>query len=175
MDRFETLFISSRPDSKTYVDGSGNLSVCYHNYVLSNVYEGTCTDVGYRIFSCENCDDAYAETIAAKGHHYGDLIPEIPATTQDYGVIAHYTCANCGKYFDENLREVGVLYIGKTGAQGEKGDKGDPGTPGDKGDKGDDGKKSGNALTIILGITCGGLLIAVCVLLVILMKKRRIV
>lgn len=211
MNQFASLFISSRPESKTYVDSAGNLVVCYHNLVLTTVYDATCTEEGYRIFSCENCDEAYAETIAAKGHDYGELIPEVPATTQDYGIIAHYTCADCGKYFDEDFHEVSVLYIGKTGekgdkgdqgAQGEKGDQGDKGDQGEKGDRGDkgeqgeqgiqgekgaqgekgdtgatgtSGKDGGNTLTIVLGVTCGIMLIAVCVLFAILIKKRKIV
>lgn len=139
INKFAQLFFSTATNSSVYVDEDGNLAVCSHNYVDGGIQEPTCTEGGYHVYVCETCGDVQLDPIDALGHDYGDLIAEIPATTEKYGVIAHYECSRCHKYFDEDKREVSVLYIGKTGAQGEKGDKGDTGETGAQGEKGEKG------------------------------------
>ena len=39
-------------------------------------------------------------------HTYGDLIPEVPATTDKTGTKKHFECSVCGKLFDESKNEV---------------------------------------------------------------------
>ncbi len=48
-------------------------------------------------------------------HTYGDLIPEVPATTEDFGVKEHKDCSVCGKHFDKDGNEITELKIAKIG------------------------------------------------------------
>ena len=48
-------------------------------------------------------------------HTYGDLIPEVPATTTEFGVKEHKDCTVCGKHFDKNGNEITDLRIAKIG------------------------------------------------------------
>ena len=48
-------------------------------------------------------------------HTYGDLIPEVPATTTEFGVKEHKDCSVCGKHFDKDGKEITELRIAKIG------------------------------------------------------------
>ena len=48
------------------------------------------------------CSTCGYEMMSALGHDYGDLIPLKEATITSTGMKAHYLCARCGTYFDEN-------------------------------------------------------------------------
>ena len=48
-------------------------------------------------------------------HTYGDLIPEVPATTTEFGVKEHKDCTVCGRHFDKNGNEITELKIAKIG------------------------------------------------------------
>ena len=48
-------------------------------------------------------------------HTYGELIPEVPATTEDFGVKEHKDCKVCGKNFDKDGNEITELRIAKIG------------------------------------------------------------
>ena len=39
-------------------------------------------------------------------HSYGELVAEVPATCTEDGMLAHYYCEGCGKYFNANKQEV---------------------------------------------------------------------
>lgn len=61
---------------------------------------------------CEVCRTTYGDTAP---HTYGDLIPEVPATTEDFGVKEHKDCKVCGKHFDKDGNEITDLRIAKIG------------------------------------------------------------
>ena len=48
-------------------------------------------------------------------HTYGDLIPEVPATTTEFGVKEHKDCKVCGRHFDKDGNEITELRIAKIG------------------------------------------------------------
>ena len=48
-------------------------------------------------------------------HTYGELIPEVPATTTEFGVKEHKDCSVCGKHFDKDGNEITDLRIAKIG------------------------------------------------------------
>lgn len=48
-------------------------------------------------------------------HTYGDLIPEVPATTTEFGVKEHKDCSVCGKHFDKDGNEITELKIAEIG------------------------------------------------------------
>ena len=48
-------------------------------------------------------------------HTYGDLIPEVPATTTEFGVKEHKDCTVCGRHFDKDGNEITELKIAKIG------------------------------------------------------------
>lgn len=61
---------------------------------------------------CEVCRTTYGDTAP---HTYGDLIPEVPATTEDFGVKEHKDCSVCGKHFDKDGNEITEVKIAKIG------------------------------------------------------------
>lgn len=61
---------------------------------------------------CEVCRTTYGDTAP---HTYGDLIPEVPATTEDFGVKEHKDCKVCGRHFDKDGNEITDLRIAKIG------------------------------------------------------------
>ncbi len=61
---------------------------------------------------CDVCRTTYGDTAP---HTYGDLIPEVPATTTEFGVKEHKDCKVCGKHFDKDGNEITELKIAKIG------------------------------------------------------------
>lgn len=61
---------------------------------------------------CNVCRTTYGDTAP---HTYGDLIPEVPATTEDFGVKEHKDCKVCGRHFDKDGNEITDLRIAKIG------------------------------------------------------------
>ena len=61
---------------------------------------------------CEVCKTTYGDTAP---HTYGELIPEVAATTEDFGVKEHKDCKVCGKHFDKDGGEITELRIAKIG------------------------------------------------------------
>ena len=48
-------------------------------------------------------------------HDFDTLIPEVPATTTEFGVKEHKDCSVCGKHFDKDGGEITELRIAKIG------------------------------------------------------------
>ena len=61
---------------------------------------------------CEVCRTTYGDTAP---HTYGELIPEVPATTTEFGVKEHKDCKVCGRHFDKDGNEITDLRIAKIG------------------------------------------------------------
>ena len=61
---------------------------------------------------CDVCRTTYGDTAP---HDYGELIPEVAATTEDFGVKEHKDCKVCGKHFDKDGGEITELRIAKIG------------------------------------------------------------
>ncbi|MCI6059260.1 MAG: putative Ig domain-containing protein [Clostridiales bacterium] len=70
--------------------------------------KATCTSKAV----CEVCRTTYGDTAP---HTYGDLIPEVPATTTEFGVKEHKDCKVCGRHFDKDGNEITDLRIAKIG------------------------------------------------------------
>ena len=70
--------------------------------------KATCTSKAV----CEVCRTTYGDTAP---HDYGKLIPEVPATTTEFGVKEHKDCKVCGKHFDKDGNEITELKIAKIG------------------------------------------------------------
>ena len=61
---------------------------------------------------CDFCRTTYGDTVP---HDFDTLIPEVPATTEDFGVKEHKDCKVCGKHFDKDGNEITELRIAKIG------------------------------------------------------------
>ena len=68
----------------------------------------TCTNKAV----CDFCRRTYGDTAP---HDYGELIPEVAATTTEFGVKEHKDCSVCGKHFDKDGNEITELNIAKIG------------------------------------------------------------
>ena len=91
---------------------------CEHTMTKIEAKAATCTDTGNNeYYYCTKCKKYYkelagttettveAEVISAKGHSYGSLIAEVPATHTTAGTKAHYKCSVCNKLFDTAKNE----------------------------------------------------------------------
>ena len=70
-------------------------TVCDYECTLHTGGESTCE-------SGAKCDICGTEYTARKGHDFGDLLPEIPATCTKMGTLAHYECSVCGELKDSD-------------------------------------------------------------------------
>lgn len=61
---------------------------------------------------CDFCRRTYGDTAP---HDFDALIPEVPATTEEFGVKEHKDCMVCGKHFDKDGNEITELRIAKIG------------------------------------------------------------
>ena len=61
---------------------------------------------------CDFCRTTYGDTVP---HDFDTLIPEVPATTTEFGVKEHKDCKVCGKHFDKDGNEITELKIAKIG------------------------------------------------------------
>ena len=53
---------------------------CIHADSLTDLQEPTCTDPGFRVYTCKLCGERHRQTVAAVGHSYNDatcLLPQI--------------------------------------------------------------------------------------------------
>ena len=71
----------------------------------------TCKEKGKMKYTATFTNTAFAAQVKEVDidfteHTYGDLIPEVPATTDKTGTKKHFECSVCGKLFDENKNEV---------------------------------------------------------------------
>ncbi|MBQ6863700.1 MAG: InlB B-repeat-containing protein [Clostridia bacterium] len=78
----------------------------------------TCEGKGVKTFTCtaNSCNATYTEAVAANGHDYGEWIEEDPATCVATGILGHYECSVCHKYFDADYAELADLTIAIDGS-----------------------------------------------------------
>ena len=86
----------------------------------TTITEATCKEKGKMKYTATFVNTAFAAQekevdIDFAEHTYGDLIPEVPATTTEFGVKEHKDCTVCGKHFDKDGNEITELKIAKIG------------------------------------------------------------
>lgn len=78
-----------------------------HSYVMTEERPATCTEEGYRIYTCA-CGESYEEPLAAPGHDY-QISSRTEATCTEPGEIV-YTCGRCGDSYPEMIPAAGHNY-----------------------------------------------------------------
>ena len=107
---WEAYEACSRCDLTTYVE----IPATGHSHE-STVTEPTCVDQGYTTHTC-HCGDTYIDTyVNARGHYYGEWIPQIDAGCETEGVVGHYTCSVCGLHFNRDYYQIDNLTISPIG------------------------------------------------------------
>ena len=86
----------------------------------TTITEATCKEKGKMKYTATFVNTAFAVQekevdIDFAEHTYGGLIPEVPATTTEFGVKEHKDCTVCGKHFDKDGNEIAELKIAKIG------------------------------------------------------------
>ncbi len=88
-----------------------------HSTHLVEAVARTCeTDGNFEYFKCDSCGGMFSDAkaintlteeqvVIKKGHEYGNLTPEVPATCSATGTEAYYECGVCHKLFDESKNE----------------------------------------------------------------------
>ena len=71
----------------------------------------TCKEKGKMKYTATFTNTAFAAQVKEVDidfaeHTYGELIPEVPATTEDFGVKEHKDCSVCGRHFDKDGNEI---------------------------------------------------------------------
>ena len=96
-------------DADDYSLASGTIEIVATHKYTDAYTEPTCVDDAYTVHTCD-CGYTYTTTHedTKTGHGYGDLIPEVPATCEETGVIAYYQCSNCQLFFNSDKEYVGA-------------------------------------------------------------------
>lgn len=86
----------------------------------TTITAATCKEKGKMKYTATFTNKAFAAQVKEVDidfaeHTYGELIPEVPATTEDFGVKEHKDCSVCGKHFDKDGNEITELRIAKIG------------------------------------------------------------
>ena len=86
----------------------------------TTITAATCKEKGKMKYTATFVNTAFAMQekevdIDFAEHTYGDLIPEVPATTTEFGVKEHKDCKVCGRHFDKDGNEITELRIAKIG------------------------------------------------------------
>ena len=76
-----------------------------HSYSVTKSVAPTCTEDGYKVYTCGSCGDSYTETITATGHSY-TRTKTVEATCAEDG-YNEYTCVNCGDSYTETIVATG--------------------------------------------------------------------
>lgn len=75
----------------------------YHNFVLTQTVEPTCTEEGYSVYECTTCDEIVKQDyVPALGHDYKKTIVEPTCTEEGY---TEYVCSKCGDNFVDDITE----------------------------------------------------------------------
>jgi Zn finger protein HypA/HybF involved in hydrogenase expression len=93
-----------------------------HDLVKIEEVSATCTTKGNILYyHCNDCGENFTDVdglnkvnkveIDAKGHDYGEWNEEILPTKNSLGVVGHYYCSECDKYFDEYYDELDDIYL----------------------------------------------------------------
>lgn len=88
--------------------------------MAEEIKAATCKEKGKMKYTATFTNTAFAAQVKEVDidfaeHTYGELIPEVPATTEDFGVKEHKDCTVCGKHFDKDGNEITELKIAKIG------------------------------------------------------------
>ena len=84
------------------------------------ITEATCKEKGKMKYTATFVNTAFSMQekevdIDFAEHDFDTLIPEVPATTTEFGVKEHKDCKVCGKHFDKDGNEIAELKIAKIG------------------------------------------------------------
>ena len=83
------------------VDTVTNQSSCSHNNSTTVIKAATCTESGVSVVSCSICGLVKKNTVAAKGHSYGNWVVVNPTCTVEGSRTR--TCANCGNVEKQSI------------------------------------------------------------------------
>ncbi|MBQ1977857.1 MAG: hypothetical protein II225_03835, partial [Ruminococcus sp.] len=80
-----------------YQNGAWIKTVCIHEHVVTDEKAATCTDAGYKTYTCL-CGDTYTEDVAAKGH---TTVTDaaVAATCTETGLTEGSHCSTCNTVF----------------------------------------------------------------------------
>ena len=86
----------------------------------TTITAATCKEKGKMKYTATFVNTAFAMQekevdIDFAEHDFDTLIPEVPATTTEFGVKEHKDCKVCGKHFDKDGNEITELKIAKIG------------------------------------------------------------
>ena len=84
----------------------------------TTITEATCKEKGKMKYTATFVNTAFTMQekevdIDFAEHDFDTLIPEVPATTTEFGVKEHKDCKVCGKHFDKDGKEITDLRIAK--------------------------------------------------------------
>ena len=85
-----------------------NQSSCNHAYNETVLSEGSCTDPGLTVYSCNACGKVYKEENAAKGHQFGEWSIDEATCTEAGSQVR--VCSLCGEKQTEIIEPIGHKY-----------------------------------------------------------------
>ena len=89
-----------------------------HSFQEQIIMKPTCTELGSKIYTCENCGIYYMEDIPSLGHKYSSKITKEPTKTEKG--IETYTCIhNCGSSYTKDIPKLEPnIYVKSLGEGG---------------------------------------------------------
>lgn len=92
-----------------FADDTHDCAVDGHSYSLTQIVTATCTEGGYKVYTCEYCGDTeIRDQTAPAGHKY---VSSVTAPTCISGGYTTHTCSVCGdSYIDEYTQTIGHDY-----------------------------------------------------------------
>lgn len=84
-----------------------------HNYIITDNKDATCTEEGYKIYKCSNCNDTYTETIPMTD--YTVVIDKaVTANCNQTGLTEGSHCSVCNKIIKEQTVVPGTKHTEKS-------------------------------------------------------------
>lgn len=80
-------------------------SVPEHHYTSSVTLAPTCTGIGVRTYTCDECGETYTETIPATGHSYQSAVTMSPSCINTG--VRTFTCAACSDVYTVSIPATG--------------------------------------------------------------------
>lgn len=84
-----------------------------HNYIITDNKDATCTEEGYKIYKCSNCNDTYTETIPMTDHTVV-IDKAVTANCDQTGLTEGSHCSVCNKVIKEQNIVPGTKHTEKS-------------------------------------------------------------
>ena len=95
VDRFSTFALAYSEESN--IDESVIADDCIHEWFAVCVTDPTCSEDGYTVYTCVECEYSYTDTLVPALGHTEQIIPGYASTSESNGLTDGSKCSSCGE------------------------------------------------------------------------------